>query len=117
MAFSGPLPERVNGRMAMIGFLAAVGAELSTGESLTTQWANHPFTVPFHMALFALASAIPAVVSGTPLSELLEAAQADKMSDRLKYFTADVELLNGRVAMLGITCLIAVETWKQSALF
>jgi hypothetical protein len=32
MAFSGPGPEVINGRLSMIGFVAAVGAELSSGE-------------------------------------------------------------------------------------
>ena len=29
MAFTGPAPETVNGRIAMLGFVAAAGAELS----------------------------------------------------------------------------------------
>lgn len=32
MAFSGPAPERINGRLAMLGFVAAVAAELVSGE-------------------------------------------------------------------------------------
>ena len=31
MAFSGPAPERTNGRLAMLGFVAAVAAELVSG--------------------------------------------------------------------------------------
>ena len=34
-----------------------------------------------------------------------------------KIFTAEVEQLNGRAAMVGIVALIAVETFKGSALF
>jgi hypothetical protein len=33
MGFSG-MPEIVNGRLAMLGFLAAAGAELSSGEAV-----------------------------------------------------------------------------------
>lgn len=33
MAFSGPAPEIVNGRLAMLGFVAAVAAEFTSGES------------------------------------------------------------------------------------
>jgi hypothetical protein len=33
MGFSG-MPEIVNGRLAMMGFLAAAGAELSSGDHL-----------------------------------------------------------------------------------
>jgi hypothetical protein len=32
MAFNGKAPEITNGRLAMLGFLAAVAAELATGE-------------------------------------------------------------------------------------
>ncbi len=32
MNFNGIAPELINGRLAMVGFLAAVGAELSSGE-------------------------------------------------------------------------------------
>lgn len=37
MAFDGPAPEIVNGRLAMLGFVAALGAELSSGESVMMQ--------------------------------------------------------------------------------
>lgn len=36
-AFSGPLPEKANGRLSMLGFVAALGAELATGEPVFTQ--------------------------------------------------------------------------------
>ncbi|ONK74364.1 uncharacterized protein A4U43_C03F5470 [Asparagus officinalis] len=38
LAFSGPAPERINGRLAMIGFMAAV--ELARGDDLAAQLAN-----------------------------------------------------------------------------
>lgn len=41
MAFNGA-PEIANGRLAMLGFLAAVGAELATGESIFQQFAAQP---------------------------------------------------------------------------
>ncbi|MQL00569.1 chlorophyll A-B binding protein, partial [Escherichia coli] len=31
LAFSGPAPERINGRLAMIGFVAAIAVELANG--------------------------------------------------------------------------------------
>ncbi|CAI9778879.1 unnamed protein product [Fraxinus pennsylvanica] len=31
LAFSGPGPERINGRLAMIGFVTAIGVELANG--------------------------------------------------------------------------------------
>lgn len=41
MAFNGA-PEIANGRLAMLGFLAAVGAEVATGESIFQQLADQP---------------------------------------------------------------------------
>merc|ERR1712070_622384 len=99
MKFDGVLPERVNGRLAMLGFVAAVGAELTTGQTAFTQFANHPFTVPFHWAIFAVASAMPAVMSGNSLKGIMEASGEKGLPEGMKKYNADVELLNGRAAM------------------
>lgn len=37
MAFDGAAPELINGRLAMVGFLAALGAEVSSGEGVIMQ--------------------------------------------------------------------------------
>jgi hypothetical protein len=37
--------------------------------------------------------------------------------EKRKVFSPEVEQLNGRAAMVGIVALIAVETFKGSALF
>jgi Chlorophyll A-B binding protein len=37
MKFNGPAPELINGRLAMIGFFAAVGAELATHRTIFQQ--------------------------------------------------------------------------------
>eukprot|EP00873_Tetraselmis_striata_P035450 jgi/Tetstr1/455714/TSEL_042521.t1 len=44
MAFSGPAPEVINGRLAMLGFAAALGAELSTGQTGKKETTFGPFT-------------------------------------------------------------------------
>ncbi|MQK21607.1 hypothetical protein EI013_24875, partial [Escherichia coli] len=36
LAFSGPAPERINGRLAMIGFVAAIAVELANGQDVFT---------------------------------------------------------------------------------
>jgi hypothetical protein len=46
MAFSGPAPELINGRLAMLAFVAALGAELSTGESVLRQLSEEPTGAP-----------------------------------------------------------------------
>ncbi len=40
MAFSGSAPETINGRLAMLGFVAALGAEASSGETIFQQVAD-----------------------------------------------------------------------------
>jgi len=117
MAFSGALPERVNGRLAMLGFVAAVGAELTTGQTAYTQFANHPFSVPFHWAVFAVASVLPAFMSDTSLNTIMEAAKEKGMAEGMKRWNADVELLNGRAAMIGFSSLLVIEAIRGQALF
>ncbi|KAH7858533.1 hypothetical protein Vadar_025047 [Vaccinium darrowii] len=39
-AFSGPAPERINSRLAMVGFVAAIAVELSNGQDVFTQISN-----------------------------------------------------------------------------
>jgi hypothetical protein len=36
-AFGGPAPENINGRLAMLGFVSAVGVELASGKDLFSQ--------------------------------------------------------------------------------
>lgn len=117
MAFSGPLPERVNGRLAMLGFFAAVGAELTTGQTAFTQFINHPFSVSFHWALFAVASVMPPFMAGKSLKLQLDSSKAEGMPEGLEKWNADVELLNGRVAMIGFASLVVLEGIRGQALF
>ncbi|KAL6280837.1 hypothetical protein ACE6H2_017718 [Prunus campanulata] len=37
LAFSGPAPERINGRIAIVGFVAALAVELSKGQDVFAQ--------------------------------------------------------------------------------
>lgn len=101
MGFSGA-PEIINGRLAMLGFVAAVGAELASGESVLKQLADEPTGVTITFLLFIAASLIPAFL---------------RKSDSLGPFTPAAELLNGRAAMLGFAALLAVEAIRQSPLF
>ena len=102
MAFSAA-PEIINGRLAMLGFVASFFAELASGKSTGEQFASHPISILFHWALFSVASLIPVVLGSK--------------KEAFGPLTPEVELLNGRAAMIGFTLLIVIEGLKGSALF
>ena len=85
--------------------IAAVGAELATGEPVLQQFKDQPVLVVVAAALFAWASLVPVLLG--------------KKSDSttLGPFRPSAELLNGRAAMLGFASLLAVEGFKHTALF
>ncbi|KAL5700806.1 hypothetical protein ACHQM5_026213 [Ranunculus cassubicifolius] len=105
LAFGGPGPERINGRLAMIGFVAAIGAELAKGDDVVAQLANGglPWFVGTSVVL-SLASLVP----------LFKGVTVESKSGGL--MTSNAEMLNGRFAMLGLVALLFTELVKGSAL-
>ena len=101
MNFGGSAPEITNGRLAMIGFLAAVGAELSSGESVLRQLGDEPTLINMTFLLFIAASLIPAFTNTKPQA--------------FGPFTPNAELLNGRAAMIGFAALLGVEFMNNGA--
>lgn len=104
MAFSAE-PEIINGRLSMIAVISAIGAELSTGESVFQQFKEQPVLIVVMAALFAWASLVPVLLG----------KKSD--SESLGPFTPAAERTNGRAAMLGFLALLAVEGVRHSALF
>ncbi|KAI7742996.1 hypothetical protein M8C21_032661 [Ambrosia artemisiifolia] len=105
LAFSGPAPERINGRLAMIGFVSALAVELSSGEGVLSQISHGG--VPAFLAtsvVLSLASLVP----------LFKGVRAESKSSGL--MTSDAELWNGRAAMLGLVALAFTEYVTGSAL-
>ncbi|KAF8412615.1 hypothetical protein HHK36_000584 [Tetracentron sinense] len=98
LAFSGPAPERINGRLAMIGFVAAIAVELSKGEDLFTQLANGGI-------LWFVGTSI--VLSVASLIPLLKGISVQSKSEGV--MTSDAEMWNGRFAMLGLVALAFTE--------
>ncbi|KAL6757805.1 hypothetical protein V8C86DRAFT_1809385 [Haematococcus lacustris] len=102
MAFNGA-PEIINGRLSMLGFVAALGAELNSGESVIRQWAEEPTGIICTGLLFIAASLVPAF--------------ARSQQQSIGPFTPAAEMLNGRAAMIGFAALLAIEVVRGAPLF
>ena len=103
MAFSGAIPEVVNGRLAMVAVVAALAAEFSSDESVLTQFSDAPAAVLGLVALTTIASFVP-VFRGAK-------------NESFAMFSPAAEMANGRAAMLGLAFLLAIEGGLHHALF
>ncbi|XP_066391947.1 low molecular mass early light-inducible protein HV60, chloroplastic-like [Miscanthus floridulus] len=99
LAFSGPAPERINGRLAMVGFVSALAVEAYRGGGLLSQAGSGS-----GLAWFAATAAVLSVASLVPL---LRGDSAEARSGAVT--SADAELWNGRFAMLGLVALAFTE--------
>ncbi|KAI5347803.1 hypothetical protein L3X38_000690 [Prunus dulcis] len=104
-AFSGPAPERINGRLAMVGFVSALLVELYNGQDVFAQISNGG------VSLFVATSILLSVASLVPL---FKGVSVESKSDGI--MTSDAELLNGRLAMLGLVALVFTEYVKGGTL-
>jgi len=107
--FKGAAPEVINCRLAMLGFVAAVGSELATGRTVSQQVAFAPLAVAGTFLLFIVATMIP-ILKGVPRKGAAEWGG-------IPQFTSDAELINGRVAMIGFAGLVLTETILGHAVF
>ena len=105
MSFGGPAPERINGRLAMIGFVSAMGVELATGQGLFDQISGGG--IPW----FLYTSVLLSVASLIPLFEGVSVESKSK-----GVMSSNAELWNGRIAMLGLIALAVTEYVKGTAL-
>ncbi|KAK2404758.1 early light-induced protein, chloroplastic [Trifolium repens] len=105
MAFGGPAPERINGRLAMIGFVAAMGVEIAKGQGLFEQISGGG--VPWFLGtsvVLTLASLIP----------FFQGISVESKSKGI--MSSNAELWNGRIAMLGLIALAFTEYVKGTSL-
>lgn len=104
-AFGGPAPETINGRLAMLGFVAALGVELATGEDLSSQISMGGISwFVVTASLFTVASLIP----------MFQGVTVDMKSKDV--FSSSAEKWNGRFAMIGLVALAITEYVKGSPL-
>jgi hypothetical protein len=80
----------------MIGFVAALGAELSSGEPVLSQWASEPTGIAVAFLLVIAGSLVPFL-------------QGDKNTKAIGPLTPSAEMNNGRAAMIGFASLLIAE--------
>ena len=113
MGFGGPAPEVINGRAAMVGFLAALGAELASHDSVFKQLGEGGLA-----GMLAVWAAVTAA-SFAPLArgKSVEETFLKKNPVSLGPFKADAEMLNGRAAMMGLLALLVLEGMSGQSFF
>uniref|UniRef100_A0A0C9S7K8 TSA: Wollemia nobilis Ref_Wollemi_Transcript_13311_706 transcribed RNA sequence n=1 Tax=Wollemia nobilis TaxID=56998 RepID=A0A0C9S7K8_9CONI len=105
-AFSGPAPETINGRLAMVGFVSAVGVELASGKDLMSQVSSGE-----GFSAFVATAMLLSVASLVPM---LKGVSAESKSQPI--MSAGAEIWNGRLAMVGLLALAVTEYVNGSPL-
>eukprot|EP01026_Neomeris_dumetosa_P046059 TRINITY_DN3913_c0_g1_i3.p1 TRINITY_DN3913_c0_g1~~TRINITY_DN3913_c0_g1_i3.p1 ORF type:complete len:247 (-),score=6.13 TRINITY_DN3913_c0_g1_i3:140-829(-) len=108
------LPESIHGRLAMIGFLTGVLAEIFGAGSMLNQFGSFPAPVTIFVVLITAGSIIP-IVKGTE-GDYMDSLR-DQYSVPAGVFTESMERLHGRLAMVGLSVIFLVEALSNSALF
>lgn len=109
MRFKGAAPEIINSRLAMLGFIAALGAELFTGKTVFEQTAQAPNAIIATFVIFTIATLVP-ILRGVP-------RRGGKEMGGLHAFTSNAELINGRLAIIGFPCLLIQEYIMKAPTF
>ncbi|BDA50660.1 probable carotene biosynthesis-related protein CBR, chloroplastic at C-terminar half [Coccomyxa sp. Obi] len=111
----GQTQEAINGRAAMLGFVAAVVAELQTGQSVWSQLAGKYVNGDLKEHAQGLSSlGFGAIVALLTYASIAPQFQAGEKPDSRSFgpFTPFLEAWTGRIAMLGFSGLLLVELIK-----
>jgi hypothetical protein len=112
-------PEVINGRLAQVGFVAAIGSELTTGQSLATQFQSNFGLFAGSVVVVTLASFAPGLQM--KMDEALKVKpkegykyssdpqSIDPKKDPFGIFSYNSEMTNNRAAMVGIAAMLATE--------
>merc|ERR1719174_3244488 len=117
MNFTSWAPEVINGRLAQIGFGAAVQSEISTGQTLAQQFETNFGAFAASVLLVTVASFAPslqqAITKDLPESKGVGYASDPKTiapsEDPFGIFKESSEMANSRAAMVGIAAMLATE--------
>eukprot|EP00793_Prasinoderma_coloniale_P002890 PRCOL_00002372-RA len=101
-------PEVVNGRLAMLGFVAGAAAEMNSGQTALSQFTDSHLAFIIATAHIMLASYIP-IINGE------KSAAPETMEEGM--WKASSELQNGRAAMVGLTCMFVQEAITGTPVF
>ncbi|KIZ07472.1 early light-inducible protein [Monoraphidium neglectum] len=114
-AFAGSLPERLNGRLAMLGFAGIMAAEHSSKVPALEQFGSDALGVILLSITLTLGSLAPKFASGSSLKDLHAAATGANLKAEgligqfLGLFDTNIELWTGRVAMIGLVGTLVAE--------
>jgi len=99
-AFDGPAPETINSRLAMLGVLTGLGAELfgNPNEGIAQQVTKAPLAILATFVIISLASYIPIARGYTRKEDFANSI-----------WTPKAENWNGRTAMIGFAGIILTE--------
>ncbi|KAG2441012.1 hypothetical protein HXX76_003865 [Chlamydomonas incerta] len=115
----GPVQEAINGRSAMIGFVAAVVSESLTHHSIFSQIAGkymdgEVVEAPVGVSTLLFFAVVLLTTMATLVPKMVHSLEVDSRS--FGPFTPGLELTLGRVAQMGFAGLLVVELIKGSAL-
>lgn len=115
-----PGPEIVNGRVAMMAFLGVAGVEIATGQTVLAQLASPGGAAAAAvLALATMAASIaPAVVGNVKPDKVFPDCNDSYPDQQLPYYFSPLaEIINGRVAMVGLAGLVINEVIRGAPLF